>query len=140
MMKLLNIRKNIVMKTNKIGKYKKEYYDLNKKAFLEQNKTYRKLNKDKIVKQKKEYYEENKNKVINQCKEYRQLNKDKIYEHYRLSVNKKRASHPIFRLMRNNGTRIFEALKSNYKAVHTIDLLGCYRISFPSVDNVAAFS
>ena len=50
-----------------------------------------------------------------------------MYEHYRLFFNKRRATDTIFRLLRNNQTRIFKTLRSNSKATNTIELIQCDR-------------
>ena len=78
----------------------------------------------------KKYYEENKDKILNHCKEYRKLNRDKINEHNKLYINKRITTDPIFWLIVNNRTRIYQALKSNSKVTNYINLLGSNRIFF----------
>ena len=88
----------------------------------------------------KEYYEINKDLLLEHSKEYQKLNKVKILHQQNKYSKNKRNSNPIYRLIVNNRTRIYQALKSNSKVTSSIDLLGCDRIFFPSVDNVATSS
>ena len=81
-------------------------------------------NKEKIAKRDKEYYANNKNEIIKRQNNY---NKNR------------RINNPIYRLIVNNRTRIYDALKSNSKAAYTIYLLGCDRFIFLPVDSVPAF-
>ena len=94
---------------------KKEYYDENKEIIIENNKEYRIEHKDEINKKSKEYYANNKNEIIKRQNNY---NKNR------------RINNLIYRLIVNNRTRIYDALKSNSKTAHTIYLLGCDRFIF----------
>ena len=83
-------------------------------------------NKDK----QKEYRELNKYRIAERKKEYNQLNRDKINDYRRTYENNKIHANTTLWLIKNNRTRIRDALKSNSKATNTIDLLGCSKEFF----------
>ena len=119
----------------------KEYYDENKDDILKNKQEYYKQNKDDIFKHQQEYYKQNKDEILKYRHEYYKQNKDEILE-YRKNhkdsirnqkneyIKNKRNTNPIFRLIENNRHRIRDALKSNSKTAHSIDLLGCSKEFF----------
>jgi len=73
-------------------KYKKQYYQKNKKK----HKEYREKNKEYIRKRRKQYYQKNKKKIRIKHKEYREKNKEKIKEYakkYRKKNKEKLKEH-----------------------------------------------
>ena len=70
-------------KVNKdiISERNKVYYETNKNKIKERRKAYRIANKDKFNEYQKEYYKANKDKVREWQKKYREANKDKINEY-----------------------------------------------------------
>ena len=121
--------------------YAKEYSELHKDKLAEYLKEYYQQNKDKHDEYMKEYYEQNKNKLLEQNKEYRKFNKDELAEKKKvyIKINKDQINqhkknqlrnNPILRLIKNNRTRIHNALQSNRKATTTIYLLQCNRLFF----------
>ena len=126
----------------RIVKNNKEYYETKKENLLEKSKEYYIQHRDKIFETKKENYETNKDTILQNMKEYYIINKNLLLEHskeyHKLNRNKinnyarnydeiQRSTNPIYKLISNNRVRIRQALKSNSKAAHTIDLLGCDR-------------
>ena len=94
----VRIRKNNYFKNNKekikeqqkeykkvnkdiISERNKVYYETNKNKIKERRKAYRIANKDKFNEYQKEYYKANKDKVREWQKKYREANKDKINEY-----------------------------------------------------------
>ena len=78
----------------------------------------------------KKYYKENKENINQHHKEYYENNKNTTMQ-YTIEYNKNRRNiNPIFRLINNNRSRIYQALKSNSKTTNTIDLLGCSKKFF----------
>lgn len=117
-------------------KWKKEWYQKNKKIISKKAQTYRKKNK-KIIKQKKQiYYLKNKNSIDLKNKLHREKNREylnkKSNEYYH--KNKKNIHQKQKEYLQNNiqaktkhnlRTRINLVLKGKIKSGSTIDLLGC---------------
>ena len=124
----------MVCNTCRTIKYITEFYKNKTKynGYNSQCKTcesqYRKTfyNKDK----QKEYRELNKHRIAERKKEYNQLNRHKIKEYKRIYENNKIHANSTLWLIKNNRTRIRDALKSNNKADHSINLLGCTKEFF----------
>jgi hypothetical protein len=125
--KVLKHSKNYYKKNKEhFKKYRKE----NKKHIKELNRKYREENKEKLRKINKDYYENNKEswkKYFNseknkeRCKIYYQTHKKERNEYNR----QQRKINVNFKLAHSLRNRIGLALKQNWKAGPTIELLGC---------------
>ena len=141
--------------TQKFNKkeYLKEYYLKNKEKIKEYHKKYKLKNKEEIIKRHKIYFLKNREKRLKQMKEHHLKNKEdhnkKMREHYLQKKeqyqerHKKYNSKPEtkelkrkhwksrykidinFRLKNICKTRIYQALKFNYKSASTMKLIGC---------------
>ena len=135
--------------------YSKVYHANNSERIREQRKTYRQNNKDKIFDQKrqyrqdnaeeiadykkqwninnseeilvrrKKYREGNKEKISEQKKRYRNNNKDKIAKYMRKYKYRRMKEDVGFYLRERLRTRLYNALKNNYKTGSAINDLGC---------------
>ena len=88
-------------------------------------KKYREKNKKKLSDNHKKWYEENKEKWNEYIKEYREKNKDKIREVKRNYERTRKANDPIYKLINNFRTAIYQVLKENnvQKNGHYFDIL-----------------
>ena len=88
-------------------------------------KKYREKNKKKLSDNHKKWYEENKEKWNEYMKEYREKNKDKIREVKRNYERTRKANDPIYKLINNFRTAIYQVLKENnvQKNGHYFDIL-----------------
>ena len=111
---------------------RKEYYNENKENIYKNNKKYYERNNDKH----NEYYIINKDWLLEHSKKYHKLNKVKILHQQNEYSKNKLNNNPIYELIANNRSRIHSFFKSNSKATNSIDLLGCNREFFLSMDNV----
>jgi hypothetical protein len=89
------------------------------------DKKYREKNKERLYNNHKEWYEENKDKWNEYIKEYREKNKDKIREIKRNYERTRKANDPIYKLINNFRTAIYQVLKENQvqKNGHYFDIL-----------------
>lgn len=107
------------------NKRAKEYKQKNKAKIKKQNEEYRQKNKAKIKKRYQKYRQENKEKIKKRYKEYRQKNKEKIKEKVNKYLKNRRMTDINFKIRCNLRTRVWEAVKNNYKHAKTLELLGC---------------
>lgn len=124
----------------------KKYNEKNKNKIKKYRETYqykyRTENKEKIKKAKQIYYKNNKKNILNKSVKYRQNNKEKInkwkkenkekikiyHKEYSKKYNNiKRKKDLIFKMICNQRTRIYHALKDQYsiKSNKTLKLIGC---------------
>ena len=111
---------------NCCSNYQKEFYYKNNDDILKYQMEYYKHNKDEIADNKKEYYKQNKDEIL----DYQKKHKDSICNQNNEYIKNKRNTNPIFRLIQNNRSRIYHALKSNSKADYDFELLGCNKEFF----------
>ena len=83
-------------------------------------------NKEKLSKKHKLWYENNKNKWNDYIKEYRKNNVDKIRQIKRDYERNRKASDPLYKLISNFRTAIYQVLKESNveKNGHYFDILG----------------
>ena len=77
------------------------------------DKKWRDNNKEKLSKKHKLWYENNKNKWNDYIKEYRKNNVDKIRQIKRDYERNRKASDPLYKLIANFRTAIYQVLKEN---------------------------
>ena len=77
------------------------------------DKKWRDNNKEKLSKKHKLWYENNKNKWNDYIKEYRKNNVDKIRQIKRDYERNRKASDPLYKLISNFRTAIYQVLKEN---------------------------
>ena len=77
------------------------------------DKKYREKNKENLSKKHKKWYDENKEKWNNYIKEYREKNADKIRVVKRTYERTRKANDPIYKLISNFRTAIYQVLKEN---------------------------
>lgn len=77
------------------------------------NKKYRKKNKEKLDQYTKKWYEQNKEHRKQYIKEYREKNADKIRTNKRIYQKNKKDTDPIYKLISNFRTAIYQVLKEN---------------------------
>lgn len=77
------------------------------------DKKYREKNKERLYNNHKEWYEENKDKWNEYIKEYREKNKDKIRKAKRNYERTRKANDPLYKLISNFRTAIYQVLKEN---------------------------
>jgi molecular chaperone DnaK (HSP70) len=89
------------------------------------DKKYRQKNKEKIDNYVKDWYEQNKEHRKQYLKEYRENNIDKIRETKRNYERTRKANDPIYKLINNFRTAIYQVLKENQvqKNGHYFDIL-----------------
>jgi len=90
------------------------------------DKKWRDNNKEKLSKKHKLWYENNKNKWNDYIKEYREKNIDKIRQIKRDYERNRKASDPLYKLISNFRTAIYQVLKESNveKNGHYFDILG----------------
>ena len=90
------------------------------------DKKWRDNNKEKLSKKHKLWYENNKNKWNDYIKEYREKNIDKIRKTKRDYERNRKASDPLYKLISNFRTAIYQVLKESNveKNGHYFDILG----------------
>ena len=90
------------------------------------DKKWRDNNKEKLSKKHKLWYENNKNKWNDYIKEYRKNNVDKIRQIKRDYERNRKASDPLYKLISNFRTAIYQVLKESNveKNGHYFDILG----------------
>ena len=107
--------------------YLKEYREKNKEKISLRNKKYREKNKEKIKQQQKEYRERPENKK--RAKEYRKVyyenNKERIARLQKELIAKYRKTNIQFKLSDRLRTRLYQALKGNFKNGSAVRNLGC---------------
>jgi hypothetical protein len=115
-------QKNYYIKNRtKILRNRKIFYSLNKQQKLLKQKKYRLDNKKEISRRNKIYYQKNKKQILQKTKLYRKNNKCKIRE----NLKNKLKINLNFRLANCLRSRLYQALKYNWKYGHTLELLGC---------------
>jgi hypothetical protein len=77
------------------------------------DKKYREKNKEKLSKKHKIWYENNKDKWNEYIKEYREKNVDKIRQTKREYERNRKSSDPLYKLISNFRTAIYQVLKEN---------------------------
>ena len=77
------------------------------------DKKYREKNKEKIYENHKKWYEENKQRWNEYIKQYREKNADKIREIKRTYEKTRKTNDPIYKLINNFRTAIYQVLKEN---------------------------
>ena len=89
------------------------------------DKKWRDNNKEKLSKKHKLWYENNKNKWNDYIKEYREKNIDKIRKTKRDYERNRKASDPLYKLISNFRTAIYQVLKESNvdKNKHYFDIL-----------------
>lgn len=89
------------------------------------DKKYRQKNKEKLDLNSKNWYEQNKEHRKQYLKEYREKNIDKIRETKRNYERTRKANDPIYKLINNFRTAIYQVLKENQvqKNGHYFDIL-----------------
>ena len=89
------------------------------------DKKYRDKNKEKLRNKHKKWYSENKEKWNEYIKEYREKNVDKIREIKRNYERTRKANDPLYKLISNFRTAIYQVLKENNveKNGHYFDIL-----------------
>lgn len=89
------------------------------------DKKWREKNKEKLDEYTKNWYEQNKEHRKQYLKEYREKNKDKIREVKRNYERTRKANDPIYKLINNFRTAIYQVLKENniQKNGHYFDIL-----------------
>ena len=89
------------------------------------DKKYRQKNKEKLDNYVKDWYEQNKEHRKQYLKEYREKNIDKIRETKRNYERTRKANDPIYKLINNFRTAIYQVLKENNvkKNGHYFDIL-----------------
>lgn len=129
--------------------YKKQHSLLNKEHIKSSSKLYRQQNKDKINKSIAEYNEKNKERVFKRRKRYRDQNKEKLKLYFRSEKRKKynkkyvesnkerlqeyknnwakkrRKTNPTYKFSLYLRSRLYSALKNNYRNGSAVKDLGC---------------
>ena len=90
------------------------------------DKKYREKNKEKLYNNHKKWYKENKDKWNEYIKEYREKNADKIREIKRNYERTRKHNDPLYKLISNFRTAIYQVLKENNvdKNGHYFEILG----------------
>jgi len=101
---------------------KQEYYK-NIERYKRNSKIYREKNIDIILLKEKKRRQKYKEKIYLRNKEYNKKNRLKVNERQRIYQKNRTKNDPNFRLRRNIGTRIRNAISN--KQLKTIKLLGC---------------
>lgn len=96
--------------SEKIKKYQEHYRLKNKEAKKKYNSTYRLNNKEAINAGKRKHYNQNKEKINKQKREY---------------IKSKSNSNLLFKLSTRIRTRLYVALKNNFKSGSAVKDLGC---------------
>lgn len=120
----------------KINKKNRDRYQTNKeqiKSLYSENKEQinlnrrknREKNKEKINKRYRDYYKNNKEKIAKKDKKYRTKNKERIQKRQNEWERNRRHVDLNFKIRRNLKTRLYVALKENYKTGMAINNLDC---------------
>lgn len=120
----------------KLSAKKKQYWQENREDLLKKKKEYRQKNKEKITKSEKYHYENNKEQILVRQKKYYETNKEKILEknkEYKKNnkeklnqrLNERRNTDIQYKLAINLRSRLYQALKNNYKVGSAVQDLGC---------------
>lgn len=88
----------------------KKYQQDNKKLIAERNKQHYLKNKSLFAERDKQYYLKNKKTIIEKQKQYRR---------------KRRANDPVYRMIGNLYSGLYQAMKGTSKSKRTMQLLGC---------------
>jgi hypothetical protein len=122
----LNLKRHLVLRILKeknisVGSSGRKY----KGGKRESDKRHYKKNKEKRLSYHKNWYEQNKEHRKQYIKEYREKNKDKIREIKRNYEKTRKANDPIYKLINNFRTAIYQVLKENnvQKNGHYFDIL-----------------
>jgi hypothetical protein len=112
-----------ILKENKVDIKPSGRRDIGGKKVAD--KKYRIKNKEKLYNKHKVWYDENKDKWNLYIKEYRENNKDKIKKTKREYERNRKASDPIYKLISNFRTAIYQVLKESNveKNKHYFDVL-----------------
>ena len=109
----------------KTAEYASEYRKKNKTKLAKDKANYHRQNRIKIAANKKQYREKNKIKIAAHKKEYREKNKNKISEHARWYQKNRAKIDLIYKLTCALRSRLYKAIKNNYKTGSAIRDLGC---------------
>jgi len=104
-----------------ISKYQKNYYKSHKEVIKQYNVIYRDSNKKLIQEQSKKYKESHNKEILFKSKIYRESHKKQQNKYHR----NRRLIDPTYKLVTNLRTRIYLALKNDYKSKTSKQLLGC---------------
>jgi hypothetical protein len=122
----LNLKRHLVLRILKeknisVGSSGRKY----KGGKSESDKRHYKKNKEKRLSYHKNWYEQNKEHRKQYIKEYREKNKDKIREIKRNYEKTRKANDPLYKLINNFRTAIYQVLKENnvQKNGHYFDIL-----------------
>ncbi|HEC63733.1 hypothetical protein LCGC14_2751260 [marine sediment metagenome] len=99
----------------------KKYREANRDALKVKKKIYHANNSDKINDKKREYYAQNRDVMLERSRKWRKINREYAANYER--ERKKR--DPMFKLVRNLRTRLYYAIKRNYKSGSAVRDLGC---------------
>lgn len=104
----------------------KLYYAVNKEQIAAYDKIYYAKNKEEILAEKKLYQASNKEKIAAKQKEYRATNKEKIAARNKLYKRKQYADNNLsFLIPKRLRSRLYKAIKNNYKSGSAVIDLGC---------------
>lgn len=76
---------------NKLAEYSNEYREQNREKILEQKKQHYEINREQILEKQKQYRKLNREKISEQRKAYRKNNEEKLSEHRKLRYENNRA-------------------------------------------------
>lgn len=108
---------------NHILAHKSKTYDpLCKKAY---NGAYYLANRETLLLDKKEYFLNNQSKLLTYKKSHYLENRQAIVAHNLKYIIARSKIDPMFRLSRNLRSRLYSAIKNNYKSGSAIQDLGC---------------
>ncbi len=128
------------MNKEKRAARKKAYYEANREQILAKSKAYHKANRERSLAQRKTYREANKEKILAQKLAYREANRDELrkkaiayYQENREAITSKttkrvrarRQSDIVFRLRKQLRSRVYCAIKGNFKSGSAVRDLGC---------------
>ncbi len=99
----------------------KQYRDRNKETLAKHAKRYREANKDQISAHCKLFYKKNRMRICERVRRYQHTNRKKIW----LSDQKKLLTNAQFKLKRRLRSRLWCAIKTNYKIGSAVQDLGC---------------
>lgn len=103
----------------------KQNYEKNKDRILIERKQYYELNKEHIKQQHKEYCLANADTLSRKRQKHYKVNKDKIISQHLVYERKKRKTDITFRIRSNLRSRLYNAIKRNYKSGSAVNDLGC---------------
>lgn len=135
--KRIETRKAYYLKNKeKIAQQRKEYYQQHKEETIKKAKEYysnhreelnigkkqwRINNSEKVKKRKLEYYQEHREETILKTKKYAQLHRKETNIYFR----NKRATNIHFKLSCNLRTRLYQAIRNDFKTGSAVKDLGC---------------